>query len=1454
MGEAFLVAFLQVLVDKLANREVFKYFGLIKGVGQKLPKWIDTLSEIRAVLNDAEERQLITESMRLKLWLDDLRDLAYDVEHVLDKYDTKLLKRKIMLGHHASTARRVWKSVPNGVFIYKMNSEIQKITERLQEISHRKDQLSLNIITETTSSTKARQNLPPSSSKPDGPVIGRDEDKRRVVEFLSKQERGAVNFDVVAIVGMAGVGKTTLVAQVFNEIDATQQFKPTAWVCVSDDFNLERVTKQILESVTSHHYPTEDFNQVQQCLHKELAGKKFLIVLDDVWGTCSYGLWMKLQSPFRDGAAGSKIIMTTRDAEVSKMMGAGTLVHNLEPMSNDVCFEVFEQHAFRNVNRDIPPNFESLKEKIVARCSGLPLAARTLGGLLLRKEMNEWEEILNNKLWSLSNERDILPVLRLSYHYLPSHLKRCFAYCSILPNDYEFCEQQLILLWMAEGLIQPQPEHNKQMEDLGTDYFQELLSRSLFQKSSKNNSKYVLHDLVVGLAQWAAGDICFRLEDKQNSDHVQLGCFTKARHASYISGKYDVVKRFEAFSEVKHLRTFLPLSLSEYYESRFLSRKVTSDLLPKLQYLRVLSLNGYKVTKLPNSIGKLKYLRYLDLSHTLIACLPESTTSLYNLQTLILEGCCYLKALPINLRNLVNLRHLNNSNVDRLKAMPPQLGQLTNLQSLSNFVVGKGSDQSGIREIGSLFHLRGTLRLSRLENVIDAEDARRANLKCRERLDELVLEWSDNTQETQLGVLDRLEPHRMLKNLIIRGYAGLKFSAWIGDRLFSSMVCVYIGKCERCQNLPPLGQLPSLKRLYITGMTAVESVGPEFYGESSLPFPVLEDLEFEDMQHWKKWLPFAQDEVFPCLKSLSIRNCPQLEGKVPENLDSLATLEIINCEELVISISNYKQIGALDIDGCKAVVKTSDVEFELLQFLRHSDISEVRFQTGEFTKGLRKVANLTIGGCEELTSSLKNEDRVLQHLISLDRLVIEGNSSLLEKLGKEAEELLQLQILTCKLKYLELYKCASLSKVPEGLHHLTALQDLQIVGCSSLVSFPDVGLPPSLEFISIKECDSLLYFAKYQIPPNLRRIEIRRCKSLKSLVEREEDSSSSSSPSHISLEHLGIWECESLTSLSLRAQLFPRALKCLDISNCGELQLITSDGFSHDNTNHCLEHIGIFDCPNLKSLPEGLCYLTNLQTLEIYDCGSLVSIPSLSGEGLPSPTTTAASSLRQIKIENCNKLEMLPDIRNLNCLQKLDIDYGEGLDFTSFPPNLTSVRISGIKNCKPLWESLHRLTSLTELWVDGEDPYVVWFPPEGDTEMDMEMLLPESLTHLSIGGFPNMKKLSSKGFQFVTSLQYLRLQNCPKLASIPVGQTLSLSHIYISGCPKIFWVARRPLGYFVSGQYWPKISHIPRIELYLTLPRWVFFIYNCIKLDNNDLSSKWTRSGSTMVGREMLWM
>lgn len=277
-----------------------------------------------------------------------------------------------------------------------------------------------------------------------------------------------------------------------------------------------------------------------------------------------------------------------------------------------------------------------------------------------------------------------------------------------------------------------------------------------------------MHDLVGDLARSVSGEICFRLGDKL--DHR---CSPKTRHSSYILGKHDGVIKFEAFKEATHLRTFLPLTLSKDLFN-FLTCKVTLDLLPRMEYLWVLSLNGYRIMQLPDSIGKVNHLRYLDLTHTEITSLPKSISTLHNLQTLILDHCSHLKALPTNLRNQSNLRHLNNSNVPALEVMPAELGHLINLQTLQTlqtFVVGK----LGISEIGGLLHLRGTLHLSRLENVLDVQDAMKANFVNKDGLDELVLEWSDK-KEMKVEVLDSLQPHQNLQVLNIRGYGGLKFS------------------------------------------------------------------------------------------------------------------------------------------------------------------------------------------------------------------------------------------------------------------------------------------------------------------------------------------------------------------------------------------------------------------------------------------------------------------------------------------------------------------------------------------------------------------------------------------------------------------------------------------------------------------------------------------------------
>ncbi|XP_028083150.1 putative disease resistance RPP13-like protein 1 [Camellia sinensis] len=210
-------------------------------------------------------------------------------------------------------------------------------------------------------------------------------------------------------------------------------------------------------------------------------------------------------------------MVTTRNTDVALMLGTAKC-HHLKQLSMDDCWSVFAQDAFENTIMEASANLVSIGRKIVEKYGGLHLAARTLGGLLRCKlRDDEWEDVLNSKMWELSDqESDILPALGLSYHHLPSHLKKCFAYCSILPKNCRFTEMNLVLLWMSEGFIQqPKGKGKKQMEDLGHEYFHELLSRSFFQPSTiGESSKFVMHDLIIDLAQFVAGKICFRLEDK----------------------------------------------------------------------------------------------------------------------------------------------------------------------------------------------------------------------------------------------------------------------------------------------------------------------------------------------------------------------------------------------------------------------------------------------------------------------------------------------------------------------------------------------------------------------------------------------------------------------------------------------------------------------------------------------------------------------------------------------------------------------------------------------------------------------------------------------------------------------------------------------------------------------------------------------------------------------------
>lgn len=1416
VGGAVLSALFEVLFDKLASSDLLK-FARQKRVHSELKKWEKILMKIRAVLDDAEEKQM---SNRLvKIWLHELRDLAYDVDDLLDEFTTQAARRSDLISERERMPSKVWSLIPTCctslispsdlMFGREIGSKIKDLRARLLDISAQRVELGLEKLGGPVSTWQR----PPTTCLPSEPcVFGREKDEKMIVDALLRDGGSESGIGVVPIVGMGGVGKTTLACLVFNHVTIKQHFNLRSWVCVSDEFDMIRITKVILDSMTSQTTALSDLNQLQVKLSDTLAGKRFLLVLDDVWNK-NYSDWVLLRSPFTTGAAGSKIIVTTRDAEVAKMMAGSDEYHYVMALSYDDCWSVFVQHAFENRSICAHPSLEMIGKKIVQKCGGLPLAAKTLGGMLRSKSTdNEWEDVLHSRIWNFPDkESDIIPALRLSYHHLPSHLKGCFAYCSIFPKDYEFDKEELVLLWMAEDLIQQSPRGEKRIEDQGSDYFSELLSRSFFQLSSLNGSRFVMHDLINDLAQYVAEDMCFHLED--NFESNQKHTFSEStRHSSFARRKYEMFKKFEGFYQVKNLRTFLALPIHmQHYDFYHLTEKVPHNLLPKLRYLRVLSLSHYEIRELPNSVGDLKHLRYLNLSCTAIQELPDSLSDLYNLQTLLLFRCRRLNRLPRGFQNLVNLRHLNIEHTHRLEAMPPQMGKLKSLQTLSKFVVGK-SKELGIRELGDLLHLGGKFSILDLQNVVDIQDASNANLKDKLHLEELLMEWSSDVfddsknEKIEFTVLHFLQPTTNLKKLRVQSYGGLTFPYWLGDPSFSKMVCLELNYCRKCTLLPCLGRLSALKELCIKGMPGVTSVGVEFSGEPSphvKPFPSLKFLGFEDMPEWEEW---SSSESYPCLLELKIHHCPKLIQKLPSHLPSLLKLDIIDCPKLVAPLPSLPSLWDLTAEECNEAMLRNGDDLTSLNSLRLDNISDLTFLNEGFVNFLGALEVLEIWNCREL-KFLFQSGVAFEKLSCIRHLAILTCQELVE-LAQEN------QTLPPNLEYLEINNCAKLEKLPVGLQSLTSLRDLSIQKCPKLHSLAEMEFPPMLrtlefydcegleslpdgmmingenrnscllECLKIVHCPSLICFPRGELPSELKELEIVDCGKLQYLPE-----GLMLGDYTCHLESLKIHKCPLLSSFP--RGLLPSTMKRLEIRNCKQLESIPL--FSHDPA---LEYLRI---DRLKINFSGCLHtLMHLTELHIYHCSRQGSFLE---RGFSFP------SLKMLQIDGCKNLKSLPlQMQNLTSLQDLRIHDCPKLYYFAeegLAPNLASFRIQNCKNLKipqHKW-GLHGLAELQTLVISNVDPFC---------NQESLPLLPRTITYLSISNFHNVESLSSMGLQNLTSLETLEINSCPKLQTFlpKEGLSTTLCNLRIKSCPIIEARCRKN-----KGEDWPVISHIYCIDM-----------------------------------------
>ncbi|XP_057430698.1 putative disease resistance RPP13-like protein 1 [Lotus japonicus] len=935
VGGAFLSGFVNVALDKLTSPEFLNFIRRKKLDNLHL-RLKTTLYAVKAVLNDAEQKH-ITDS-EVKNWLDDLKDAVYVADDVLDLLSTK-----------AATGKQVSNFFSRH---FNFNSQDRDMVNRLEDIVGRlesivkdRDILGLKEVANVTMSSR----LPSTSlMETRSTIYGRDQDEKAILKLLLDDNQSDGKVSVIPIVGMGGVGKTTLAQLVYNDDHVKQKFNLRAWACVSDEFDILKVMKTITGAITKRNCTLNDIDLLHLELKENLTGNKFLIVLDDVWMENSVN-WNFLIKHLPFGIMGSKILVTTRSEKAASLIQTFQCYH-MNQLSDKDCWYVFASHAGISLESTENRTFETIGRQIVNRCKGSPLAAQSLGGLLRGKhDIGDWNNILNSNIWELpENESNIIPALRISYHYLPPHLKCCFVYCSLFPKDYEFDKDELILLWMAEDLLEPS-KTGKTLEEVGHEYFVDLASRSFFQRDI-SNEYFVMHDLIHDLAILFSGEFYSRLEELGKEAKISI----KTRHLS-ISGFTDQVSEsFDIFSKVKFLRSFLSINLQN---SPFNNGKAACTILFNLKYLRELSLCEFSnLDALPDSIGEMIHLRYLNLSHTSINALPESLCNLYNLQTLKLYDCKKLTMLPNDMQNLVKLRHLDIRGTD-LKEMPREMSKLHHLQHLSCYMVGK-HEENGIKQLEKLSNLHGLLKIMKLENVTNSNEALEAKVRDKKHLDRLELCWSSendfNDSQGEMDILCKLQPHQDLKGIVISGYKGTKFSEWVGHSSFHRMTRIVLSGCENCCMLPSLGQLPSLKSLYIKELNGLEIVGVEFFKSddsfTGTLFPSLEKLDISSMACWEVWNHPIESNAFPQLKRLTISDCPRLRGDLPTHLPALESLWIENCEQLASNLPRAPVIRSLKVEKSNKVsLRELPISVEELE-IRGSEAVEFMFEAITITQ------------------------------------------------------------------------------------------------------------------------------------------------------------------------------------------------------------------------------------------------------------------------------------------------------------------------------------------------------------------------------------------------------------------------------------------------------------------------------------------------------------------------